>query len=64
MAAAKFALYGEGNISVADVRAKCQGEKRATFTNKNGTSVALKPSIAWDWAHGLIQINGKAYSAS
>jgi replication-associated recombination protein RarA len=56
MAEAKFALYGEGNIPVSEVQAKCQGDNRAKFNGK-----ALKPSIAWDWAHGLILINGKAY---
>jgi hypothetical protein len=61
LAEAKFALYGAGPITVADVVAKCQGEKRAKFTDKDGKVHDLKPSIRWDWAHGLIQIDGKAY---
>ena len=64
MAAAKFALYGEGNITVGEVFAKCRGDNAATFTNEDGKVQKLKPSIRWDWAHGLIQINGNAYVRS
>ena len=59
LAIAKFALYDFGNrseITVGEVRAKCSGESPAMFQGKK-----LKPSIAWDWAHDLIRINGKAY---
>src|SRR6516164_11666018 len=49
-AADKFALYGTGNITVGDVLKVAKERK-------------LKPSIRWDWAHNLIQINGKAYVA-
>jgi hypothetical protein len=58
LAIAKFALYGEGNITVGEVLDKCKGDNRAMFNGK-----PLKPSIRWDWAHNLIQINGKAYAA-
>jgi len=58
LAIAKFALYGEGPITVGEVYAKVTGENAHRFNGK-----VLKPSIRWDWAHGLIQINGKAYVA-
>ena len=58
LAIAKFALYGEGPITVGEVYAKVTGENAHRFNGK-----VLKPSIRWDWAHGLIQITGKAYVA-
>ena len=62
LAIAKFGLYGDlsngGSITVGEVLDKCKGESRATFAGK-----PLKPSIRWDWAHNLIQINGKSYVA-
>ena len=45
-AAAKFALYGTGNVTVGEVLTAAKTAK-------------IKPSIRWDWAHNLIEINGQ-----